>query len=65
MATPTGTGWGAIVAVGIFDAHTAGNCLYVVTFTNPITVGVGVIVKWKGSTSIGGGAPGNLSIAEA
>lgn len=40
--TPTGTiAWGSVVAMGLFDAATAGNLLMFSTLTTPKTVNVG------------------------
>ena len=61
FATPTGTGWGTVVAVGIFDA--SGNLLWVCILGTSKTVGAGTVVKFKGSTSTG--TTGNCVIQEA
>ncbi len=61
--TPTSTGWGTVVAVGIFDASTAGNLLWVCVLGTSKTVGAGTVVNFKGSTSTG--TTGNCIISEA
>lgn len=42
--TPTAS-WGTIVAVGIYDAATAGNLLYFATITSQV-IGVGVVASF-------------------
>jgi hypothetical protein len=43
--TPTGAGWGTVLAVGLFDAVTAGNLLYFNTITSQ-AIGTGVIASF-------------------
>jgi len=48
---PTSSGsWGTVVAVGIFDASTAGNLLYFCPLNASVAVGSGVAPKFNAST---------------
>jgi hypothetical protein len=43
--TPTGAGWGTVLAVGLYDAVTAGNLLYFNTIASQ-AIGTGVIASF-------------------
>jgi hypothetical protein len=45
FATPTGAGWGTVVAVGLYDASSAGNLLYFATITSQ-AIGTGVVASF-------------------
>lgn len=42
--TPTGGGWGTVLAVGLYDALTSGNLLYFATITSQ-AIGTGVVAS--------------------
>jgi hypothetical protein len=49
--TPTGAGWGTVVAIGLYDAVTAGNLLYFATITSQ-AIGTGVVASFAIGTLV-------------
>lgn len=46
FATPTGAGWGAVTHFSMWDAVTAGNCLFVGQLTTTKTINAGDVVSF-------------------
>ena len=48
--TPTPSGWGTVVAVGVYDASTAGNLLWYTTLTVSKTINAGDVVDFPAAS---------------